>query len=171
MKVILTMAVSANGIIADPQGEEDFLSHQNWKRFVKLANEVGNFIWGRKTYQEVISWGGTYLDDLKKVEKIILSKSQPTLRPGFKLAHSPEQALKKLEDNGFKQAIVTGGAIINSAFAEKQLINEVRLDINPVVVGSGIPLFSPEQFRMNLKLIKMEKINGDIIEVTYQVTD
>jgi dihydrofolate reductase len=53
MKVILTMAVSANGIIATKDGSEDFLSHDNWIQFVKLANKIGCFIWGRKTYEAV----------------------------------------------------------------------------------------------------------------------
>lgn len=49
MKVILTMATSANGIIATKEGSEDFLSEENWKRFVHLAHTIGCFIWGEKS--------------------------------------------------------------------------------------------------------------------------
>jgi hypothetical protein len=56
MKIILTMAASANGIIATKTGSEDFLSHDNWIQFANLAKKVGCFMWGRKTYKAVMKW-------------------------------------------------------------------------------------------------------------------
>ena len=38
MKVILYMAMSLNGYIARENGDEDFLSHENWNTFCELAN-------------------------------------------------------------------------------------------------------------------------------------
>lgn len=60
MKTTLYMATSANGIIARENGDEDFLSHENWKKFCELANEFGNFIVGRKTYDAVKKWDEGY---------------------------------------------------------------------------------------------------------------
>ena len=48
MKVILSMAMSVNGIIADEDGSEDFLSHDNWIAFTKLANKIGSYIFVKK---------------------------------------------------------------------------------------------------------------------------
>src|SRR3989344_2864048 len=116
VKIILTMAISANGIIASKTGSEDFLSHTNWLQFVKLAKRVGCFMWGRKTYEAVIKWEGDYLKDLESVKKIIISGSNIDLNEGFELAHSPEEAIGLLENEGFTEAIITGGATINSEF-------------------------------------------------------
>ncbi len=169
MKVILTMAVSANGIIASTTGSEDFLSHTNWLQFVKLAKRVGCFMWGRKTYEAVIKWEGDYLKDLEGVKKVIISQSNLDLKEGFVLANSPEDALKMLEVDGFKEAIITGGSTVNSAFAEKGLIDEVILDVNPSILGEGIPVFSPTDFELSLELIEAEKINDGIVELHYRV--
>ena len=169
MKVILTMAISANGIIATKNGSEDFLSHANWVQFVKLAKRVGCFIWGRKTYEAVIKWEGDYLKDLEGVKKIIISGSNIDLKEGFELAHSPEEALGVLENEGFKEAIITGGATINSEFAKRGLIDEVIFDVNPSISGNGIPVFQPEDFELKLEFIDAEKISDGIVELRYMV--
>lgn len=169
MKVILTMAISANGIIATKDGDESFLSHDNWMQFVKLANQVGCFIWGRKTYEAVLSWEGNYLSELKSVKKIVISGSELELREGFLLAHSPEEALELLDKEGQTEAIITGGSTVNSAFAKKNLIDEVIFDVNPVILGEGIPVFNPEEFSMELTLLKMRKLNDNLLELHYKV--
>lgn len=169
MKVILTMAISANGIIATKEGSEDFLSHDNWIQFVKLANNVGCFMWGRKTYDAVSKWEGDYLNDLKNVKKIIISRSPIKLKEGFTLANSPEDALKQLEAEGFEQAIITGGSTMNSEFAKRGLIDEVILDVNPSILGEGIPVFAPDNFELKLELIDSERVGKDIIELRYRV--
>ena len=169
MKVILSMAVSANGIIATKDGSEDFLSNVNWQQFVKLAKEVGCFIYGRKTYENVITWDNSYLDPLKDVKKLVISKSDFHPQEGFTIAHSPEEALQLLEKEGLQEVIVTGGSTISSEFAKRGLIDEVILDVNPSIIGEGIPVFFPADIMMKLELVKFEKIGGDIIEIHYTV--
>jgi dihydrofolate reductase len=169
MKVILTMAISANGIIATKEGGEDFLSHDNWLQFVKLAKKVGCFIWGRKTYEAVLKWEGDYLKDLEGVKKVVISRSEMKLIDGFELAKSPEEALKKFEEYGFKEAIITGGSTINSAFAKAGLIDEVIFDVNPSILGEGIPVFSPEEFYLSLELASVEKVGNGLVELQYKV--
>ncbi len=169
MKVILTMAISANGMIATKEGSEDFLSNENWKQFVNLAKKIGCFVWGRKTYEAVMKWEGDYLKELQGVKKVIISGSDLDLEKDFFLAKSPEDALKMVEDEGFKEVIITGGAITNSYFAKKGLIDEVILDVNPVILGEGIPVFSPNDFELNLDLISAQKVGQEIIELKYEV--
>ena len=163
------MAISANGIIATKTGSEDFLSHDNWLQFVRLARKVGCFMWGRKTYEAVIKWEGDYLSDLKSVKKVIISSSELKLKKGFTLAHSPEEALKMLADEGFKEAIITGGSITNSYFAKKGLIDEIILDVNPSIIGEGIPVFAPEDFVLKLDLLNVERVGNGVVEFRYKV--
>jgi len=146
MKVILTMAISANGIIATKTGSEDFLSHDNWIQFLNLVRKVGCFIWGRKTYEAVIKWEGNYLNDLKTVKKIIVSRSPIKLNEEFVLASSPENALERLKSDGFKEAIITGGSTLNSEFAKRGLIDEVRFDVNPAILRRWDTYFCSCQF-------------------------
>ena len=163
------MAISANGIIASKNGSEDFLSHTNWVQFINLAKRIGCFMWGRKTYDAVIAWEDDYLKDLEGVKKIIISKSNIDLKEGFELAHSPEEALQKLQSEGFTEAIITGGSTINSAFAKHGLIDEVIFDVNPAILGDGIPVFKPEDFALKLHFVDAKKIADGIVELHYRV--
>jgi dihydrofolate reductase len=169
MHVILSMAMSANGIIATKSGDEDFLPRKNWDRFTQLTQKTGCLIWGRKTHETVADWGGDYLESLKAIKKVIVSRSSIKLKEGFVLASSPEEALKLLDAEGFKKVVIAGGSTLNTAFAKMGLINEVRLDLNPVLLGDGIPLFSPADFDLKLKCEKVEEIGQGIVEITYSV--
>lgn len=163
------MAISANGIIATKAGSEDFLSNDNWLQFVKLAKRVGCFIWGRKTYEAVIKWKGDYLKELEGIRKIIISHSDLSLVVGFDLANSPEEALSKLAKDGFKEVIITGGSLINSAFAKAGLINEIIFDVNPSILGEGIPVFNPDDFQLFMELISVKKVGNNLVEIRYKV--
>jgi len=170
MKVILSMAMSVNGIIADEDGSEDFFSYDNWIAFTKLANKIGSYIWGRKTYEAVIKWEGDYLDDLKDVTKIVISKqANLQLDPRFIQAKSPEEALNILQKRGKKEALITGGPTLNSSFLKQGLVDELILTIEPVLLGKGVPLLSPVNVNLRLKLIKVENLAPDHLAVHYAV--
>lgn len=170
MKVILSMAMSVNGIIADKNGSENFLSHDNWIAFVKLANKIGSNIWGRKTYEAVKKWEGDYLKELVHVKKIILSNdSALVLDPEFTLATSPQDALSKLEAEGKQEALVTGGSTINSEFIKANLVDEVIFTVEPKLMGQGTPLFTPADFELKLKLVKIDHLTPDHISLHYKV--
>jgi len=106
---------------------------------------------------------------LEGVKKIIISGSNIDLKEGFELAHSPEEALGVFEAAGFKEAIIIGGATVNSEFAKRCLIDEVIFYVNPSVLGNGIPVFRPEDFELKLDLIGVEKIADGIVELQYKV--
>ena len=161
------MAVSANGIIASKTGSEDFLPLANWLQFVKEANKAGCFLYGRKTYEEVIKCGGDWLDDLREVKKIVISRSNINVKEGFELARSVEQAMQILKKENFREVILACGATINSVFAKKGLIDEVIFYVNPVILGNGIPIFRPDDFYLKLEFKHCIKIRDGILELRY----
>ena len=170
MKVTLFMAISLNGIVARENNEEDFLSHDNWKTFVELAHKTGCIIWGRKTHEVVRTWGEEYLKDIVGATKVVVSANNNfELEDGYIRAASPKDAVKKLENLGFKEALLAGGSGLNTSFAKERLIAEIILNIEPVLIGRGVHLFSPEEFDLKLTLIETEKITADIFQVHYKV--
>ena len=87
------MAISANGFIASKDGSEDFLSHTNWVQFVKRAKQVGGFIYGKTTYESVITWGDEYLHGLSNVIKVVIStkKFQPAKAKTASKSKNPQE--------------------------------------------------------------------------------
>jgi dihydrofolate reductase len=169
MKVILYMTISLNGIIARNNNDEDFNSDESWKSFVDLTNKAGCLIWGRKTLENVKRWDELYLNQLKDIKKVIVSNNELILEKDYELANSPEQALEILEKLGYAEVILCGGSINNSSFAKKNLIDEIIFNIEPVVIGSGIPIFKADEFDLNLKLKEINKISEKIIQLHYIV--
>jgi dihydrofolate reductase len=172
MKVILWMAMSLNGIIARENNEEDFISHNSWLEWLKWVRKSGCVIWGRKTHEVVRGWDKQYLEDLKGVKVVVVSADKNyKVGEGFELASSPEGTLEKLAKDGFESAVVTGGATLNSSFAKAGLIDEVVLNVEPVIIGKGIPLFSPEIFDLKLQLVGTEKLKDGIVQLHYKVKE
>lgn len=170
MKVILYMAMSINGIIARENNEEDFLSHANWKTFIEFGKATRCFIWGRKTQEVVKTWEPEFHRDIKDFTKIVVS-SDKDYNPGhgFIKAESPGEAINKLKELGFKEVILTGGSKLNSSFAKRGLIDELIYNIEPVIIGKGIPVFSPEAFDLKLKLLSFKELKNSLIQLRYEV--
>ncbi|MBU1198478.1 MAG: dihydrofolate reductase family protein [Nanoarchaeota archaeon] len=171
MKVTLFMAVSLNGFIARKDGEEDFLSHDNWNSFSELVNSHKNFVIGRKTYEAVKKWGEEYsFDDFTNAKKIVVSKNKDyKLDKGYILASSPEEAINIFKEQGAEKALITGGSNLNTAFAKKGLINEIILNIEPKIIGEGIPLFFTDKFDLELELKDIKELGKGLLQVRYEV--
>jgi riboflavin biosynthesis pyrimidine reductase len=57
---------------------------------------------------------------------------------------SPQEALQIVENLGYHKALLAGGATLNTAFAKQHLIDELLLNVNPVMIGKGKSLFSED---------------------------
>ncbi len=170
MKVILWMGMSLNGYIAGEDNNEDFISHDCWLTWLEVLRQHGCVIWGRKTHQVVKTWPKSYFDDIKGIKAVVVSTNPDyEVGPGFELVNSPEAALKTLKKHGFKSVVLSGGSTLNTAFAKLGLIDEVILNIEPVVEGKGIPLFKPDVFELKLELIEMKQSKGKTIQLHYLV--
>lgn len=170
MKVILFMAISLNGMIADKDGNEDFLSHANWDSFSETAKRHGCIIVGRKAYEMVQQWPDyTYSDIDAKLKIIVSNRNDLKSEPPFLLASSPKDAIEKAEAANFESAILVGGSSINSSFIGENLVDEIMFNIEPVVVGNGLPVFAEKEFEKRLTLIGTEKIADGILQVRYNV--
>ncbi|MEK7543998.1 MAG: dihydrofolate reductase family protein [Patescibacteria group bacterium] len=170
MKVILRMVTSLNGIIARKKNEEDFISHDSWLVWLEGARASGCVIYGRKTYEIIKTWGQEYLDDLKGINVIVVSTNSTfKVGEGFTVVHSPQEALDQARNFGVKSVTLTGGSHMNSSFAKLGLIDEVILNVEPVVIGEGIPLFDPAFFDLKLELLSMSQSKGKTIQIHYKV--
>ena len=170
-KITIEMACSINGLIATEEGKEDFLSERGWKIMLDLLQEQDVLIWGRKTWDNIVSWGDEYLKDLKNIKILILSRGK-MLKEDFSnvtYCDSVENCLKLCEKLGYQRIFISGGATINNAFMEKQLVDEIILNYNPFVLNKGIPLFWGNYFENKLQLKKIVKEQEGIVQVHYCV--
>ena len=167
MKVILYMAMSLNGMIAKVDDDTSWITQEEWNSFSLAVRKSGALIVGRRTYN--ILTKQPEFAEFKDVKLVTVSKERnPELvnRNHF-IAKSPEEALSLLKD--FDEVVVAGGGILNNYFIEKNLVDEIYIDIEPIIITRGVPLFSGAAFEANLKLIGWKKITENEIQLHYSV--
>jgi dihydrofolate reductase len=166
MKVILYMAISADGMIANSNDDASWISKEEWDSYSLTVRNAGCVIVGRRTYHILTSQPEfSELADVKVV--VVSSENFNTLSSKHVVVHSPKEALECLKD--FPEIIVAGGGILNAAFMSENLVDEIYLDIEPVVIGKGIPLFQGKQFEQQLQLIGTKQLSKNEIQLHYSV--
>lgn len=171
MKVILSMAISLNGMIAREDGREDWLPAAGWDDFITDVSKFGNFIMGRQTYELVQSlYPDHNFDDLQGIPKIIVtSNKQLHASPDYTIVQSPHEALDFLNQNGVQTALLIGGGKLNAAFIKENLIDEIWLTYSPHILGKGRPLIDQSDIDIDLTSISFEQYSLGRIRAKYSV--
>ncbi|HIH21916.1 MAG: dihydrofolate reductase [Candidatus Diapherotrites archaeon] len=168
MKAILYMAPTLNGFIAKLGDDTGFVSKNSWKSYRQMIKKAKCMIVGSRTYKIMIE-----AEDLKGLEKTVVvavsKKPFKALPKNHFVAKSPKQALQILKRQGFKSALVAGGGALNASFLKEGLIDEIFLDVEPLVLGNGIRLFAEGNFEAKLKLAGVKKLSRNEVQLHYKV--
>ncbi len=169
MKFDLYATVSMNGYIASADGTEDCFPEQNWEEFKKIVSDHGNLIWGRKTYKKVLSWGEEYIFDFK--DEMIFVLSGEETKSEFKnvvFCKDINDLNTKLEENGMKVGLVSGGTSLYSDFLEKNMISRMIINYNSVIVDNGTPLFKDISENSSFEIVSTEILDSNILQVEFK---
>lgn len=166
MRVVMYMAISVNGMIAKGNDDTSWISLEEWNSYSLAVRNAGNLIIGRRTYH--ILTKQPEFSELKDVTLVVVSKTNfKTLSPKHLVVNSPQEALKMVSRS--KEVIVAGGGILNHAFLSENLVDEIFLDIEPIILSNGIPLFKGNEYEQKLKLIGQKKISENVLQLHYQI--
>ncbi|KUM27305.1 hypothetical protein AU467_02680 [Mesorhizobium loti] len=161
------MATSVNGFTARENGAEDFLTSPLWQMFLELVRAADVIIWGRRTHELFVE---SVLREVPAVRGIVLTSHDKLEIPtGWFQAPSPVAIHELLKSNGFNNALLTGGSTANESFARANLIDRVVLALEPVIIGSGIPLVGRNSPDLRLELIDVDLTRKPKVKLTYQV--
>lgn len=169
MKVILYMAITINGFIAKENDDTSFVSEIEWDSFRNMIKSAGNMIIGSRTYE--IMRDSEEFKNLENTRVLVVSENAnfKTIANNHSVAKTPQDALAILGKEGFDSALVAGGGTLNASFMAENLIDEIYLDVEPVVFGKGIRLFRENDFETNLRLLETKKLSDNEIQLHYQV--
>jgi len=166
MKVILYMAITPNGLIAKSNDDTNWISHKEWNSYSLATREAGNLIIGHRTYNTLTKQ--PEFSEFKDI-KIVVVATQPVNLETEKhsVAASPKAALDLFASED--KIIVAGGGSLNASFLKENLIDEIYLDIEPIIFGKGIQIFHDKDFECKLKFIDLKNISDNEIQLHYQV--
>ncbi len=166
MNVVLYMAMSVNGMIATTDGESDFLSEEETAEFIAKIRSAGCIVVGSTTYQILTEL--PEFQELKDVKLVVVSaKGVQISDPAHQIAHSPKEALEML--SSFSEVVIAGGGALNASFLADNLVDELYLDVEPIVLGEGIPLFRGQDFERKLLFLGQKMFSENEIQLHYQV--
>ena len=167
MKTTLFLSVSLDGLIADKDGIPLF-PNGAWEDWCSLVNEADNVIAGRSSFEQLK--GDEMASALHPKHKIVLSSRDVELGDtSWRQAKSPREALDMLRSDGIDEAMIGGGRAVAHSFMREGLVDEIVIDLQPVVFGTGTPIFGDVLDVAQLKLVDSSKLNDDAIRLQYRV--
>lgn len=165
MKVLLYMAITANGQIATLDGKTPW-SSEEFAAYEEMLKQTRCEIIGRITYEDFSSGNSSPKNHLV----VVLSSKVPKEKPDNVIfCNSIEKAIKILEAKRFSQCLVAGGSKTNKSALEKGIIDEIYLDVEPFIFGQGLPLFAPIEKELKLKLLGIKNLSSQTIQLHYKV--
>ena len=184
-KVILLEHVSLDGFVAGPNGEMDWINFDEAleKDVHALHATTDAAIYGRVTFQMMESYWPTVLDDptaaqgsmnharwLDAAAKIVISRSLDHVdwKNTIVIKDNIAEEIRRIKQQPGKDLWLIGSPSIAHIFMQHDLIDEYRLNVNPVVLGRGMPLFADADVRLPLILLDAKTYQCGVTALRYE---
>lgn len=173
-KLVLKMSVSLDGFVGSNDGDVEWIfpsvdeELQEW--MVDLLGQAGAHLMGRITYVDMAAhWPGSdepYAAPMNDIPKIVFSRtlSDAAWPTTTVLSGDLSAEIGRLKAEDGDDLLAHGGAGFARALIGRGLVDEYRLVIHPVALGSGLPLFTAPT---ELTLVSSEPFPGGAMAVTY----
>ena len=177
-KIIVYIATSADGYIARPDGDVEWLNCRpgtvdyGMRAFYRTIDTI---LWGRKTYDWALDYHkkagskGEIFDT--KVANYIFSRKPPRrAAPGVEFVSEPVKAFaQRLRATPGKHIWMMGGGELIASFLDDGEIDEFDIHVIPTLIGEGIPLIAPRHRDVALRLRSAKKYADSVVRLRYEV--
>ncbi len=182
--VIASPYMSLDGLIALPDGysgwpaTDSALYHR--EILPMLFEQSDTILLGRKTYETMVQfWPSTPAEEdrfaapMNTLSKLVFSQSLQEVAWGTwqsitLVKDDPVQAVAALKQQEGKNILIFGSGKLIATLAQADLIDDYWLQIHPVVLGKGVPLFDDLEQRLDLSLLEAKFSEDGVLIVHYQ---
>jgi dihydrofolate reductase len=183
-RIVVTEFISLDGVIEAPGGGESF-KHGGWSFEVSRGDEGDKFkldetlasdalLLGRVTYEGFAgAWPsreGEFADKFNTMPKYVVSSTleQPEWNNSTALKGDVAEEVAKLKREHAGDIVVHGSARLVQTLIEHDLVDELRLMVFPVVLGSGKRLFGETSDKKALRLTDSKTVGDGVTILVYQ---
>jgi dihydrofolate reductase len=183
-RIVATEFVSLDGVMEDPGGAENF-RHGGWSFEISRGQEGDKFkldeafssealLLGRATYQGFAdAWPsreGEFADKFNSMPKYVVSSTleEPEWNNSTVLKGDVAEEVRKLRQEQDGDIVVHGSARLVQTLLEHDLVDELRLMVFPVVLGSGKRLFGETSDKKPLRLVDSRVVGDGVTILIYQ---
>jgi dihydrofolate reductase len=183
-RIVVTEFVSLDGVMEDPGGSEEF-EHGAWSFEFNRGEDGDKFkldetlesealLLGRVTYEGFAeSWPsreGEFADKFNNMPKYVVSSTLEA--PGWNnstvLRGDVVEEVAGLRQRHDGEIVVHGSARLVQTLIEHDLVDELRLMVFPVVLGSGKRLFGDTSDKKPLRLVGSKTVGDGVAILTYE---
>ena len=172
-KVILYIAMSLDGYIADSGGGVGWLSEYGGSAgddgYQEFAAEVDTVVMGMNTYRQITTelspdewpYGGM---------RCFVMTHSPAAAPQGEAVFTdlpPSELVRRLRKIGGRDIWICGGAETAQALISEDLVDVYRITVVPVILGAGLRLFGGDSGTVPLRLAGVRR-SGGLTELTYE---
>jgi dihydrofolate reductase len=183
-RIVVTEFVSLDGVIEDPGGAEDF-KYSGWSFEIARGDEGDRFkldetmasealLLGRVTYEGFAkAWPsreGEFADKFNSMPKYVVSSTleNPEWANSVVLKGDVGEEVAKLKQALDGDIVVHGSAQLAQTLLEQDLVDELRLMVFPVVLGTGKRLFGATSDKKPLRLVDSKVVGDGVAMLVYQ---
>jgi len=185
-KIIISENISLDGVVQDPTGEEGFRlggwfgqiadkDREAWAT-VELDEALGAdaLLLGRRTYEFFAArWpsrSGQWANRLNSLPKYVVSSTldQAKWANSTVLKGDVVTEVSKLRQELDGDIVVYGSTRLVHTLMEHDLVDELRLTVYPVVLGSGERLFGETSDKIPMRLISTQTVGDGLALLTYE---
>ena len=172
-KIIVNIATSADGYVARPDGNLDWLTERpapkGFYGLPEFERSIDAKILGRKTFDRSLELGARF--GAGTVHYVFSRRRPPaSLPPGVKFVTEPIAAFAEhIRGQAGKNVWMMGGGDIIGSFVDEGAIDEFIITIMPVFIGQGIPLLSPRHREVTLRLLGVQQFPDGVVQLHYEV--
>jgi dihydrofolate reductase len=183
-RIVVTEFVSLDGVMEDPGGSEDF-EHGGWTFEIDRGEEGNKFkldeaveadalLLGRVTYEGfAAAWPsreGEFADKFNSMPKYVVSSTlgEAEWNNSTVLEGDVPDEISKLRQGQDGDIVVHGSARLVQTLVEHDLVDELRLMVFPVVLGSGKRLFGETSDKKRLRLADSKTVGDGIAILIYE---
>jgi dihydrofolate reductase len=183
-RIVVTEFVSLDGVVEAPGGGEEF-RHGGWSFEVERGAEGDQFkldetmgsaalLLGRRTYEGfAAAWPsreGDFADKFNSMPKYVVSSTlkDPEWTNTTVLAGDLAEEVGRLKREQDGDVVVHGSPQLVQALLEHDLVDEVRLMVFPIVLGSGKRLFGETSDKKRLRLADSKTVGDGVAILVYR---
>jgi dihydrofolate reductase len=164
-------AVSLDGFLADAAGAVDWLhfSKDVQQEMTEFWKDVDTILMGRKTWDVAAKYSEAEIPDVGPMRSYVFSRTLKAIdKPGVELVSSDAVAfVRDLKQRPGKGICLMGGGELAQSLIAAGLVDEVGLNIHPILLGSGIPVFRDPGHRVAFTLTECRQLDGGCILAKY----
>lgn len=147
-RVRYSVAMSLDGYIAGPNGEADWIVHDQDIDFAAMFKQFDTFLIGRKTFEAMQGYKGGGMGGAK----VFVFSNTLRETKGATVSNDPAAILATLRAEPGKDIWLFGGGELFRGMLGQGLVDRVEVAVIPVLLGGGRPLLPETQKRSQLSL-------------------